>query len=40
MPEVFVWPALWKSSAFLNIGLNARNVWSWQCGWKLVGPTT
>jgi NADPH-dependent F420 reductase len=25
--------------AFLNIGLNARNGWSWQSGWKLVGPT-
>lgn len=25
--------------AFLNISLNARNGWSWQSGWKLVGPT-
>ncbi|WP_298560190.1 NADPH-dependent F420 reductase [Streptomyces luteogriseus] len=24
---------------FLNISLNARNGWSWQSGWKLVGPT-
>ena len=24
--------------AFLNISLNARNGWSWQSGWKLVGP--
>jgi predicted dinucleotide-binding enzyme len=24
--------------AFLNIGLNASNGWSWQSGWKLVGP--
>jgi predicted dinucleotide-binding enzyme len=25
--------------AFLNIGLNAAHGWSWQSGWKLVGPT-
>jgi NADPH-dependent F420 reductase len=25
--------------AFLNISLNARNNWSWQTGWKLLGPT-
>jgi NADPH-dependent F420 reductase len=25
--------------AFLNISLNATNGWSWQSGWKLVGPT-
>jgi 8-hydroxy-5-deazaflavin:NADPH oxidoreductase len=25
--------------AFLNISLNARNHWSWQTGWKLLGPT-
>ena len=25
--------------AFLNISLNAANGWSWQSGWKLVGPT-
>ncbi len=24
--------------AFLNISLNAVNGWSWQSGWKLVGP--
>lgn len=24
---------------FLNISLNARNGWSWQSGWKLLGPT-
>jgi NADPH-dependent F420 reductase len=24
---------------FLNISLNARNGWSWQTGWKLVGST-
>lgn len=24
--------------AFLNISMNARNGWSWQSGWKLVGP--
>ena len=24
--------------AFLNISLNATNGWSWQSGWKLVGP--
>jgi 8-hydroxy-5-deazaflavin:NADPH oxidoreductase len=24
---------------FLNISLNVRNGWSWQSGWKLVGPT-
>jgi predicted dinucleotide-binding enzyme len=26
--------------AFLNVSLNARNGWSWQSGWKLLGPTT
>jgi predicted dinucleotide-binding enzyme len=26
--------------ALLNIGLNARQGWSWQSGWKLVGPTS
>jgi 8-hydroxy-5-deazaflavin:NADPH oxidoreductase len=26
--------------AFLNISLNARNHWSWQTGWKLLGPTS
>lgn len=25
--------------AMLNSTLNARNGWSWQSGWKLVGPT-
>jgi len=25
--------------AFINISLNAGNHWSWQTGWKLVGPT-
>jgi hypothetical protein len=25
--------------ALLNIRLNATNGWSWQSGWKLVGPT-
>jgi predicted dinucleotide-binding enzyme len=29
-----------ESMAFLNIALNAKNGWSWQTGWKLVGPTT
>lgn len=24
----------------LNIGLQIRNQWSWQMGWKLLGPTT
>jgi predicted dinucleotide-binding enzyme len=24
--------------AFINIGLNMRNGWSWQTGWKLLGP--
>ena len=28
-----------EAMAFLNIALNARNGWSWQTGWKLVGPT-
>jgi predicted dinucleotide-binding enzyme len=27
-----------EEMAFLNITLNARNGWSWQSGWKLVGP--
>ena len=25
--------------AWLNISLNMNNKWSWQTGWKLVGPT-
>ncbi|MCC6622298.1 MAG: NADPH-dependent F420 reductase [Deltaproteobacteria bacterium] len=28
-----------EGMAFLNIRLNAGNGWSWQSGWKLVGPT-
>lgn len=28
-----------EAMAFLNIALNAGNGWSWQTGWKLVGPT-
>jgi predicted dinucleotide-binding enzyme len=28
-----------EAMAFLNISLNASNGWSWQTGWKLVGPT-
>lgn len=28
-----------EEMAFLNITLNARGGWSWQSGWKLVGPT-
>ena len=28
-----------EEMAFLNINLNAGNGWSWQSGWKLVGPT-
>lgn len=27
-----------EGMAFLNISLNAKNDWSWQSGWKLVGP--
>jgi predicted dinucleotide-binding enzyme len=27
-----------EGMAFLNISLNATNDWSWQSGWKLVGP--
>jgi len=29
-----------EEMAFLNITMNARNGWSWQSGWTLVGPTT
>ncbi len=29
-----------EGMAFLNISLNAANGWSWQTGWKLLGPTT
>ena len=29
-----------EGMAFLNISLNAGNDWSWQTGWKLVGPTS
>lgn len=28
-----------EGMAFINISLNANNGWSWQSGWKLVGPT-
>ncbi|HET7676710.1 MAG TPA: NAD(P)-binding domain-containing protein [Candidatus Limnocylindrales bacterium] len=28
------------SLALLNISLQVRHGWSWQSGWKLVGPTT
>ncbi|GAA6525091.1 NAD(P)-binding domain-containing protein [Intrasporangium sp. DVR] len=28
-----------EEMAFLNISLNAGNGWTWQSGWKLVGPT-
>lgn len=29
-----------EEMAFLNIGLNAANGWSWQSAWTLVGPTS
>ena len=29
-----------EGMAFLNISLNAKNDWSWQTGWKLVGPVS
>lgn len=28
-----------EGMALLNIMLNARNGWTWQTGWKLLGPT-
>jgi hypothetical protein len=27
-----------EAMATLNIGLQVRNSWPWQNGWKLVGP--
>ena len=27
-----------EALAFLNISLQASHGWSWQAGWKLVGP--
>ena len=27
-----------EAMAYLNISLQVRNNWSWQAGWKLVGP--
>ena len=27
-----------EGMGFINIALNSRNGWSWQSGWKLVGP--
>ncbi len=27
-----------EAMAFLNISLQIKNDWSWQAGWKLVGP--
>lgn len=29
-----------EAMATLNISLQIRNEWSWQMGWKLLGPTT
>jgi predicted dinucleotide-binding enzyme len=29
-----------EALAVLNIALNMRHGWSWQSGWKLVGPTS
>jgi NADPH-dependent F420 reductase len=29
-----------ESLAFLNISLQLRHGWTWQTGWKLVGPTS
>jgi 8-hydroxy-5-deazaflavin:NADPH oxidoreductase len=28
-----------EEMALLNIVLDVRNGWTWQTGWKLVGPT-
>jgi 8-hydroxy-5-deazaflavin:NADPH oxidoreductase len=28
-----------EGMAVLNISLNMTNGWSWQSGWKLLGPT-
>ena len=28
-----------EAMGLLNISLNARNNWTWQSGWKLVGPS-
>jgi NADPH-dependent F420 reductase len=28
-----------EAMALLNISMNARNGWSWQSGWKLLGPS-
>lgn len=28
-----------EGMAWLNISLNMADGWSWQDGWKLVGPT-
>jgi NADPH-dependent F420 reductase len=28
-----------EAMAYLNISLQMRNGWSWQMGWKLLGPT-
>jgi 8-hydroxy-5-deazaflavin:NADPH oxidoreductase len=29
-----------EAMAFFNISLNMRHGWSWQSGWKLIGPTS
>jgi 8-hydroxy-5-deazaflavin:NADPH oxidoreductase len=29
-----------EAMAFLNISLQMRHGWSWQSGWKLIGPTS
>ena len=36
-PRVSMARAL-EAMAFLNISLQMRHNWSWQAGWKLVGP--
>jgi hypothetical protein len=28
-----------EALAALNISVNTRHGWSWQSGWKLIGPT-
>jgi hypothetical protein len=28
-----------EQMALLNMRLNASNGWTWQTGWKLLGPT-
>jgi hypothetical protein len=37
-PTVIIVARALEALAWLNISLQMRHGWSWQAGWKLVGP--